>query len=143
MILTQGVSATFDTVPGTSPLQVDCVLNLSNLKQTRATESYTCMSNNDEYISVGSVTRDNLTLGTMYGELATDGQELLKTSFETNALVDVLLEFDNIPAAGTTGTQISGEAYVISYEITMEKDKAVEANFELGWSGPISIIPAA
>ncbi len=143
-ILTQNVQLTVDTIPASGAEIVDCVLSLSTLKQTRNVEKYSCMSNDNEYISVGSITRDNLTMSTLYAEEATDGQSLLYEAFKSNAKVSIELDFKDNEDAGTGhGTLITGEARIISYEMTFEKDKAIEANFELGWDGPITITKAA
>ncbi len=144
-ILTQGVTVTVDAivlgVPAGAPTDVECILELGNLKQTRASEKFACMSSNNEFQSVGSITRDNLTLQAPYDDASVDGLGKLEDAFNDASLVAIEIEFNN--SGGANGTQISGNAYVISFELTMEKDKIVLTNFELGWDGPIAIVPAA
>jgi hypothetical protein len=142
-VLTQNVTVAVDYNPTAAPgpADLDCVLSLSELKQTRASEKYSCMSSNDEYIAVGSITRDPITLTSTYNEDGTDGQFILKDAFENNKPVSVKIEFDN--SLGTNGTTIEGNGYVSSYSVSMEANKLVEVAFEILWDGGILITPAS
>ena len=142
-VLTQNVTVTVDYNPTAAPgpADLDCVLSLSELKRTRASEKYSCMSSNDEYIAVGSITRDPITLTSTYNEDGTDGQYILKDAFENSTSISVKIEFDN--SLGTNGTTIEGNGYISSYSLVMEKDRLLEVSFEVLWDGPVLISPAS
>jgi hypothetical protein len=141
-VLTQGVKVTVDFSPSSypGPAVIDCVLSLGDLKSTRASEKYSCMSSNVEFVAVGSISREPMTLSTLYNEDQTDGQYILKTAFKDNDKILVRIEFDN--AQATNPTTIIGRAYVTQYTETFEKNKLIESSFELSWTGKVLLVEA-
>ncbi len=128
---------------------VECILELSSLKQTRATETYACMSSSASFTSAGTIEKDALTLKTLYSEDAggNGGYDDIQAAFESNTQISVLIQFDNgtqpyDDVAGGTGTTILADAIVTSFTMTFEKDKLVETEFELAYQGSVLITPA-
>ncbi len=146
------VSTTLGAAPGNdvaSDEYVECILELSSLKQTRATETYACMSSSASFTSAGTIEKDALTLKTLYSEDGggNGGYDLIQAAFEANTQVSVMIQFDNgttpyDTAGGGTGTNIVSDAIVTSFEMVFEKDKLVETNFELAYQGDVVITPA-
>ncbi len=158
-IQTQNVQlfvAAAPTVAGTNPgnlvatdTYIECILELSSLSQTRATETYNCMSSGASMTSAGTIEKDALTLKTLYSEDAggNGGFDFVKNAFETNTEIAVLIQFDNGTSpyddvAGGTGTGIWSDAIITKFEMVFEKDKLIEASFELNYQGIVNIVPA-
>ncbi len=140
---TQLVTVTVDAAPGGTPAGVpaaiSCVMGLGDYNQTRNTTKYECMSSDDSLVGLGSVVRDPLTFEMLYNELGSDGQEILKTSFETNSQVQIEIEFNNkdtsVGPTGAKGTTLSGIMGVQAFAMPMPKDGKVGANFTLEFMG--------
>ncbi len=144
----------FPTVPDNdidagSAKYVECVLELSSLKQTRATETYACMSSSASFTSAGTIEKDALTLKTLYSEDGggNGGYDLIQAAFENNTQISVLIQFNNgatdyLAAGGGSGTGIWSDAIVTSFEMVFEKDKLIETNFELAYQGDVKVEPA-
>ena len=139
-INTQLVTVTVD--PAGQALEMKCLLTLGDYSQERAKTEYNCMSSNDSTVGLGSITRAPLELETLYIEDATDGQDLLKDAFDANANVTVNIEFDNAPAAGSTGTTLEGEFGVSRFVATFPKDGKIGANFTLEFMSEPTFSPA-
>jgi len=144
---TQLVKVTVDAVtagvPAGSPSEVKCIIDLGNYKQTRAKKTYSCMSSNESTVGLGSITRDPLTLGLLYNEDNADGQDKIKTAFDNNTEIDVVIEFDNTPSGGAHGTQISARMGVAEWDMAMPKDSKVELTFSLEFKGSATVTKAA
>jgi hypothetical protein len=144
---TQLVTVTVDHivagVPAGAPSEVSCILEIGTYKQTRATKKYSCMSSNDSTVGLGSITRDPLTFGLLYNEDASDGQQKIKTAFDNNTPLAVVIEFDNTPSGGAHGTQITATMGVQEYSLDMPKDAKIEASFTLEFTGTATVVEAA
>ena len=138
--MTQLVTVTVDAAPlgvaeGT-PEEIDCILSMGGFTQTRASTEYACMSTDESYTTLGSITREALSFELLYSEVTTGGQQKLHDAFDTNEEVQVVIEFNNPATAGTgSGTILSGLFGVSKFELTIEKDAAIGANFELVFLG--------
>jgi len=144
-INTQLVTVTIDEivlgVPAGSPTAIECVISLGDYNQTRNTTKYSCMSNNDSSVGLGSIERDPLTFEVMYGEIAADGQEKLKAAFDSNASVIADIEFNN--NGGVNGTTLTGEMGVSAYNMTFPKDGQIGATFTMEFMAAPVLKPAA
>jgi len=142
---TQLVTITVDHivagVAAGTPSEIGCVLDLGSYKQSRSTKKYSCMSTDESTVGLGSITRDPLTFGLLYNELNTDGQAKIKTAFENNTALAIVIEFDN--SLGLNGTQIAATMGVQEYTLDMPKDAKIEASFSLEFLGSATITEAA
>ncbi len=139
-IMTQLVTVEIDLAPGGTPegtpVELHCVLSMSNYTQTRATTDYSCMSSDETFTALGSITRDPLTFELLYSEENTDGQIKLQEAFANNTEIIAEIEFNNplTPTTGT-GTKLHGLFGVSKYDMSLEKDSAIGATFELVFIG--------
>ena len=90
------------------------------------------MSSNESSVGLGSISRDPLTFELLYNEEATDGQQKIKTAFDNNSELEVVIEFNNGVVSGTT---ITADMGVSEYTMSMPKDGKVGANFSLEFLG--------
>jgi len=138
---TQLVTVTVDAapagVPAGSPEVINCVMSLGDYKQVRNTTDYECMSSNDSSVGIGSIKRDPLSFELLYNEEASDGQQILKSSFDTNTPVEISIEFDNadvsVGPTGAVGTTLTGLMGITEFNMPMPKDGKVGANFSLAF----------
>ena len=130
---------------------IECILELSSLKQSRATEEYSCMSSSNSHTSTGSITRDPLTFRTVYTEDLTEGNggyEFFQQAFINNDEINISILFDNgadpVRVSGTpgNGTKIVSNAVITSFELVFEKDKLIETVFEIAYVGDTQIVKA-
>ncbi len=144
---TQLVTVTVDAAPGGipagSPATLACVMTLGDYKQARNTTDYECMSSNESSTGLGSIKRDPLSFELLYNEDAADGQDVLKTAFDSNENVQVEIEFNNadtsVGETGAVGTTIDALMGVSEFIMTMPKDGKVGANFTLVFMGAATV----
>ncbi len=118
---------------------IGCLQSIGNLEETRSVTSYTCMSSNESTKALGGVERGSLDLGCFLDPDDAEGQEALKTAFDTNAEVAIEIELSN---GVTSGTIYGFTGQVSSYSVGIEKDAIVSVDFTVEITSVIAETPA-
>ena len=126
---TQLVTITID--PNGANQEFQCLLTLGDYSQERTKTEYNCMSSDDSTVGLGSITREPLEFTGLYNEETSDGQDLLKIAFSTNTDIEVSLEFDNPPIAGSNGTILEGLYGISKYVMSFPKDGKIGVAFTM------------
>ena len=126
---TQLVTITVD--PNGTPAEFQCLLTLGDYSQERTKTEYNCMSSDDSTVGLGSITREPLEFTGLYNEETSDGQDLLKIAFSSNANIEAEIEFDNAPVLGAAGTKLTGLYGISKYVMSFPKDGKIGVAFTM------------
>lgn len=110
--------------------QINCLLDLGDISLgSRSVQEYTCMSSDNAFKSLGSVSLANVTPQLLYKPDDTAGQQDLRSMWENNTRRILVIEL-NDQITPTTGnpTYITFEAAISSPAIGIAKDNAVMYN---------------
>ena len=108
--------------------QINCLLDLGDISLgSRSVQEYTCMSSDNAFKSLGSVSLANVTPQLLYKPDDTAGQQDLRSMWENNTRRIMIIEL-NDQITPTTGnpTYITFEAAISSPAMGIAKDNAVQ-----------------
>ena len=137
--LTSFVNVKLSITPsGGTKTTTQCIFDLSGLGSTRSVDKKKCL-NDKTLIAVGVKEYETLSFSLPYSETAAEFHALAVAAYDANDQVAIEIEFDNMPAAGTNGTTISGNAYVTSYKPENDSNSIV-SSFTVDWDGePVTV----
>lgn len=75
--------------------EISCVLEMGNYAETRATNSYQCMSQDEELISFGPISRNSFDITVPYDATNTNGIAKLNSSFDDKVKYSFAVELNN------------------------------------------------
>lgn len=92
-------------------------------------------------LGVESKSYETVNFETPYDETSAGFMEVVQASYDTNKKGTLLIEFDNMPNAGSHGTQLSGVAYITVSKPT-NNSKVLTNQFSAKWDGTVTRIKA-
>lgn len=122
---------------------ISCVLEMGDYSETRGSNSYTCMSSDEEFISFGSITRGSFDISVPYNPDNTAGIAKLNDSFDSKVKYSYSVELDDkvTPVTGT-GTISTITMGVLGRTKIYEKDGIVQQTFTVQPTTGETITPA-
>lgn len=111
-----------------SAKQINCLLDLGDISLgSRSVQEYTCMSSDNAFKSLGSISLANITPQLLYKPDDTTGQQDLRSMWENNTRRIMIIELnDQITPSTGNPTYITFEAAISSPTIGIAKDNAVQ-----------------
>jgi len=110
--------------------QINCLLDLGDISLgSRSTQEYTCMSSDDAFKSLGSISLANITPSLLFDPADVVGQDDLRNMWDnkTRRIMVIALSDQITPTTGNP-TFITFEAAVSSPTLGVAKDNAVMYN---------------
>lgn len=113
-----------------SAKQIDCLLDLGDISLgSRSVQEYNCMSSDNSFKSLGSVSLANITPQLLFKADDTAGQQDLRSMWENNTRRIMIIELnDQITDSTGNPTYITFEAAISQPTIGIAKDNAVMYN---------------
>jgi len=111
---------------------ISCVLETGDYSETRGTNSYSCMSSDEELISFGSITRASFDVTVPYDPDNAGGIAKLNSSFDDKVTYDYAVELDDkVTAVTGTGTKSTITMGVTGRTKVYEKDGIMQQTFTI------------
>ncbi len=124
---------------------VGCPQSLGDLAETRAMTEYKCLSSNDSAKALGAISRGSFDIGLLLDPEDTEGQEDLRSAFQTNTAVIIGIELPNADIAlgevGASGTVYWFEAKVSGVSASIALDAAITYTVTVEISSAITECP--
>lgn len=134
---TQGMKVTVDGQA------ISCVLEMGNYSETRATNSYQCMSSDEELISFGPISRASFDITVPYDATNLLGIAKLNSSFDDKVKYPFAVELNNavtpLTGSGTISTITMG---VSGRTKVYEKGGIMQQTFTIYPTSAEAITPA-
>lgn len=119
------------TAEGGTKTTTQCIFDLTGIGSSRTVDKKKCL-NDKTLIAVGMKEYETLSFSLPYSETSAEFHEVAVTEYDANKKVTLEIEFDN--AIVTSGTMITGQAYITSYKPNNDSNSIV-SSFTADWDG--------
>lgn len=129
------------TPDGGAEVSTGALLDVTGLGSER---SVTELKMLDDSVTLGveSKSYETVNFETPYDETAAGFMEIVQASYDDNKAGTLVIEFDNMPDAGTNGTMLSGTAFITVSKPT-NNSKVLTNQFSAKWDGTVTRTKAA
>ena len=123
--------------------QINCLQAIGDITETKNVQEYTCISSDESAKSIGSSTRGNQNIETLFSAADAAGQAEMTDMWDNNTRRRLVVVFpDQITPSTGNPTYLHYEVFPSSRTWGMPKDGAIMFNYVLEMASSVSYIKA-
>ena len=103
--------------------QIGCLQSIGTISETVNVQEYQCISSDESAKSIGTTSRGNFALSTLFNSADAAGQAELTAMWNTKTRRVLIIELND--DAGVSPTYVTFDIFLSSRDIGLEKDNAV------------------